>query len=1027
MSDRAQASKASEALSSTRLFWVVFSYLMPMCLAASTTFNWFRRGYFVASGDINPFLREGMASELGSLWNHQLSGAGSPSYDVARSLDVLIINAVGALGGSPATAQHVFTALLMAFASYGSIYFARAFTRSLVASAVVGVLGPINPFVLVLLPNPIFVLAIGVGGVLGGLIVRAAADEAPPFAVFALAILPVSYLSVNPPLLAVLVMWMIGLTLLSPIHGDRYRIMPAIRYLAKAAPFAILVSLWWIVPLYLTVLGGSESVQVAAQTDAAAWSWSHAENSIVNVVTLKAHWGWPYPEYYPYAARLDQGIWPALRLVFPLLAFSSVLLVKPKRRKTAAAFVGAVLILIFLAKGIHDPFKGVNLWLYEHVPGLWLLREPMSKVGPLIVLIYVALSAMTITAIIEWTKQRRETVAHAARAVLYVALFGAAMAPQPLWSGGVITADRGPLPSSHVQIPDDWYAVADAVNATPAAGKSILLPLNSYYQVTTSWGYHGVDSFFDQLTDRPTLQRLPGGYFSPPEGVDYLMATLEQRLIDGDAASVEPLMRSLGANNLVIRFDLQATSAPKADQVAEMVATAGAAFTDGPIINNSMAVVYNMPSAEFVRVLDTAIGTSSDNAPDGAPVAALPANAVAVSLDSVVDGVIWEPADANGSVTFRLANSQTLQASTGLADEPLRITSTGESPLQLASSDAIAIDNSRLFEPITLEFGVPTDDVVALQGEAPASPILLSKASAFTFDPGERVAALGFSAESVLGAFGPPENCARADDRTGAALGHIASASGTTVSLEAKAHAACIWAPIESPQPIVQLSFRYKSNGVARPRFCIWQEGPDVCAAAAPLRSVTEWTDYAALVDLDPTATSIRLFLYADGQDNGEATKTDYDQITVRPITTLATATVTEPVRQSVSLEAGDHELTVAGESQITNLTDVQPMEDCGRFDSRTAEEAALTSNISDEAITLSAIAHSACVWIPVPLPSLRQSASGSTTRPCRAAQRGSVSGKRGRTDAPPLNHWPRPTSGKVASRSPSPRRKQPS
>ena len=34
--------------------------------------------------------------------------------------------------------------------------------------------------------------------------------------------------------------------------------------------------------------------------------------------------------------------------------------------------------------------------LYQHVPGMWLLREPLSKVGPAIVLCYLPMIAMTV-------------------------------------------------------------------------------------------------------------------------------------------------------------------------------------------------------------------------------------------------------------------------------------------------------------------------------------------------------------------------------------------------------------------------------------------------------------------------------------------------------------------------------------------------------------------------------------------------------------------------------------------------------
>ena len=38
----------------------------------------------------------------------------------------------------------------------------------------------------------------------------------------------------------------------------------------------------------------------------------------------------------------------------------------------------------FVGKGLNPPLRGVNVWMYDHVPGMFLLREPMGKVGALL-------------------------------------------------------------------------------------------------------------------------------------------------------------------------------------------------------------------------------------------------------------------------------------------------------------------------------------------------------------------------------------------------------------------------------------------------------------------------------------------------------------------------------------------------------------------------------------------------------------------------------------------------------------------
>ena len=71
-------------------------------------------------------------------------------------------------------------------------------------------------------------------------------------------------------------------------------------FVLRALPWMVMVNLWWIVP---TVLGNlsPEGVGIAAQTRVEDWSWSHRQNSIPNIVSLTANWGWRYPEFMPWA------------------------------------------------------------------------------------------------------------------------------------------------------------------------------------------------------------------------------------------------------------------------------------------------------------------------------------------------------------------------------------------------------------------------------------------------------------------------------------------------------------------------------------------------------------------------------------------------------------------------------------------------------------------------------------------------------------------------------------------------------
>lgn len=83
-------------------------------------------------------------------------------------------------------------------------------------------------------------------------------------------------------------------------------------------------------------------------------------------------------------------------LIIPLIAFSSLLYgSKSKNQRTILFFVFLGLLGSFLAKGASPPFGGVYIWLFEHVPGFNMFRDP-TKFYLLIVLSYAVLIPFTL-------------------------------------------------------------------------------------------------------------------------------------------------------------------------------------------------------------------------------------------------------------------------------------------------------------------------------------------------------------------------------------------------------------------------------------------------------------------------------------------------------------------------------------------------------------------------------------------------------------------------------------------------------
>ena len=98
------------------------------------------------------------------------------------------------------------------------------------------------------------------------------------------------------------------------------------------------------------------------------------------------------------------GFMRAEFLIIPILAFSSLLFLSKKRgqkdNQTLLFFVVLGIIGAFLAKGAKPPFGELYLWLFDHIPGFVMFRDP-TKWYTLVALSYSVLIPFSISNIYE--------------------------------------------------------------------------------------------------------------------------------------------------------------------------------------------------------------------------------------------------------------------------------------------------------------------------------------------------------------------------------------------------------------------------------------------------------------------------------------------------------------------------------------------------------------------------------------------------------------------------------------------------
>jgi hypothetical protein len=161
-----------------------------------------------------------------------------------------------------------------------------------------------------------------------------------------------------------------------------------------------------------------------------------------------------------------------------------------RRRPTVLTLLMAGIIGYFLSLGTSGPTGAAFLWMFNHVPGFAVMREPM-KFDVLLALFYAAIFGYGVQELVERTQGLRSVKALFAVALVLLPI---ASTPTLLWGLW------GRLQPSH--IPTDWYAANSAMGSGP--GKVLVLPWHEYLGFSFTDG-RNVAQFANEVFDRQTI------------------------------------------------------------------------------------------------------------------------------------------------------------------------------------------------------------------------------------------------------------------------------------------------------------------------------------------------------------------------------------------------------------------------------------------------------------------------------------------------------------------------------------------
>jgi arabinofuranan 3-O-arabinosyltransferase len=993
------------------------AYLIVALASTFVVSTWFRTGTFIATGDMGPFIRQGWAPEALWSWNHSVTGAGSAAYTVARGAEFALIEAVRAVGLDEYAAQWLWYTFIYGLVGFGTAFAARAFVRSDTAVVVAGLFGILNGFFLTRLPNPLNIISVAVIALVTGVALRVAQGRRVHPAVAGLVLMPTSFLAFNPPMLVVAYAWALaGTVLLVALALGRAATLRLLKWFVLAVPWAVALNIWWLVPLAQGFTGGGGAVANADFTDPTNWIWAQINNTIPNVVTLVANWAWYRPQYLPFAESLDQPWWIWIRYLIPVLVVLAPVVALRRNRRAALALLGLSLVAVFLAKGLMPPLDQVNLWLYQNVPGFWLFREPMSKLGQLLVVFFAVLLAMLVEGLIDRARTRRTTGASVSLVAGLTAVVLVLAYPIPLYTGTVIPDERPLQPSAHVRVPDFWWQMAETVDADPAPGKVLVLPLDDYYQMPTTWGFFGVDSIANLLIRHPVVAPKPDGYFGDVPGFSADVRAIETALLSGDLAAVPRLLDAVGVSRVIVRHDL-------------VRGLPGRTFADDAVLDAALERVPGMTrqvqgtldlwyvgdgSSPTVRTYDGLVSAPADPSSGAAAIGSMgtdraieaakaePSATAGVVVDDeprVSDDVVhWPvPAVESGPATTTVTvTGGTYRLAQRSRAAPSLVPSVDRSGPDLVLSDPTRVEVDGVVRSVRPDLRLPVQraDVVAVTAGTRTVSLdgwgrdVLAERSGTNLGP----ASVTVGAATSITAWAPSTtparptpvsevyDCNNYEPRPARELGltrTLRQEDGQqVVSLSALDHAACARVELADAEAgrTYRVRVEYRTLEGKRPQLCLWQVSTDGCELTARLALTEEWTPFEAVLTLDEVATGLQIIMQANvGQRLLGRTAVEFRGLTIEALDPVLEDVVfpEEVPETTVALTAGTHTLRVTGGAAGTVLAPFEPLQDCFRYDDRTPEQAGLRADVlPDEpqpAYRMGAVAHTACVGATAP------------------------------------------------------------
>jgi arabinofuranan 3-O-arabinosyltransferase len=927
--------------------------VLAACISGLVVFyTWFSKGLFYAVGDVAPMVKPSLGAEALKVWTHQNSAAGGATWEIARSWEWLFSQVAALPGADLATGQHFLFACCFAFAAAGSAAFAARFVQRGWLAGLAGVVVAWSPYQMLQMPSPLPLVATGVCAFTLSFAMREARGENIARWRWLLAWVPASYVMLNPPLIVLCLLTAAIAPLFAAALGARtVGMLGLLRRHCVTGGVLALGAVWWLVPAYLALTGARAGDAVRAQTDVLAWSWTHRNSSLANVLRLRAHWAFPDSFYVGTAGSLGEFPWNVVLWALPVAAVAALWASAYKR--PVRVLVGVVVALVFVSKGVHAPFSAVNVWMFEYLPGMYLFREPFSKFGMFLALFMAVLAAMTAEGLYDKLKAHNVFAGGAWMVFPLLPL----LVSFPIFTGSLANANE------QVSVPDDWFAAADHVNSSTMRGRVLVLPLADFYQMPTTWGYYGIDTLPRQLITRPVVQRIPESYIGDRPQYDALMRATERALAGNDMQRAASLLDALGISHVVLRhdYDLASTIRVPRLKITSVALTAVLPGIPGlkRTLDTPLVDVFELTSRSAVSAL-TPVAESSyadlsrTGLEDSRAIlrTAVDPQAALIPADDLPKGNVaaWITPSAVGSYTPSVGGAATL-VSTGAAS--YRIVS----DLSTRLVDVTAIGRRGRVMPTREDIVLAPRPVAVLvvDGETRRAGDVV------TIGAATPVSVTSSTVAKLTNRWRELADCNKYDNTTFQENGMtMVQGVDGTMKLTASRHSACtsVELPAAAAQSVREVSIEVRSLSGAQARVCVLTD--DACALMRGELLNDGWSRLTMQVD---GSAGAKLYAYADEPTAQVQTVTEYKNVTVTTLQVDPPMSISPSALRTfvddVATDSGSVGVTAGPPLALGALSTVA---DCAKTDDRSPASLGMTVQVAGGAVVLKAREHKACV-----------------------------------------------------------------